>query len=88
MVESITSEDNRSEIAELKAHMSGIFNMLKTLQSEKGKINQTVNMGPQSNPAQLPKGNSGQGAGTSQQKEEATKWPFYGMPPNYVPHSE
>ncbi|OIW21441.1 hypothetical protein TanjilG_03541 [Lupinus angustifolius] len=84
MAVSVSSKDNRSELVELKVQMNEMFNMLKALQSEKGKNTQTTNVGPLSNPTQLPKGKFGQEASARQQKEEATKWHFYGMPPDYV----
>ncbi|KAF1870670.1 hypothetical protein Lal_00026193 [Lupinus albus] len=88
MAESVSSQDNMSELAELKEQMSEMFKILKALQSEKEKSTQAVNAGPVGNPTQAPKSKPSLGVRTSQRREEPTKWPLYGLPPDYVPPYE
>ncbi|KAF1886008.1 hypothetical protein Lal_00021287 [Lupinus albus] len=81
-----SSQESRSELAELKAQMSEMMKMIQGLQKSRSlDENTSTPIVTQPPPKSAPKVNQNISTETGQHKETTLKWPTYGLPPNYNP---
>ncbi|KAF1884255.1 hypothetical protein Lal_00049366 [Lupinus albus] len=81
-----SSQESRSELAELKAQMSEMMKMIQGLQKSRSlDENTSTPIVTQPPPESAPKVNQNISTETGQHKETTLKWPTYGLPPNYNP---